>query len=460
MAFSPSINDRLIKLISLMSKDGKIQDVEAAYGQKWSDVKTENEVLNSIFEQVDDGNNIIEAKELNLLNKIFLYIDSLKNKNNGILEQEELEEFTKLQKNGQIDLEQISKMEFAKKCENWSEGLERNIKVIKLNSNLRDSEIHKELEKIGEEQGFVVEFTEETANQWLEDSSIRRHDGKVYVPYHSDPEQLKDLPTGNFKSEKGNTNAIGQGNILELGFGFDVKVAPEDKHYGTSYLEGGNVLNTRKIDGTPAALVGETSIGMTLELMDLENTPENVELVKKLIAEDLGLQVEDVAFIPQHAFHIDMSYRPLQNGKVAIPDYEEGVKLLTDLYNQKLQTGASDTELEGLKQKIENLKVVMDKTNEIRKEASEKLVNDGYQLLKLPCFTVSDDDKTNFMNGIAGTSEQSGKRFYITNKSEYPELDSIVEKYIREAGIDTVYYVSSTHYLSKKGGIDCLTQEQ
>ena len=77
MAFSPSINDRLIKLISLMSKDGKVQDVEAAYGQKWSDVKTENEVLNSIFDQVDDGNNIIEAKELNLLNKIFLSLHSL-----------------------------------------------------------------------------------------------------------------------------------------------------------------------------------------------------------------------------------------------------------------------------------------------------------------------------------------------------------------------------------------------
>ena len=384
----------------------------------------------------------------------------------------ELQKFVKQLKRGSINIEEISNMNFSESVTNWSEGIERNIRIIKMHSSMEGTDIHKELQRIGEEQGFKIEFINNSDNQWIEDSSIRRHDGKIYVSNHSNPNGFEQ-PLGEYMSKRGNASAIGQGSVIRKGYGFDL-IKREDRHYGTSYLEGGNVLNTISADGTPAAIVGETSIGMTLELLSLENTPENVELVKKYIAEDLGLSVEQVTFIPQHEFHIDMIYRPLQNGKIAIPDYEEGIKHLTNLYNQKsaefdqLEQDPSvsaqkreqkrDSIFE-LAEKIEELKKVAKKTQSIREEANDYLKDSGYELVKIPCFSTRDSDCTNFMNGVGGTSAKTGQTFYITNKSEYTELQDVVEEYFKQAGIDNVYFVSTTELLRKKGGIDCLTQE-
>ena len=474
MSAPDNITYKLIKLFSFIGKDGKVQNINTYYGQKWSEIKTDNEVLNSIFKQVDDGDGIVQAKELNLLNKIFLYIDNLKKKtkNNGIVEEKELQKFVKQLKKGSISIEEISNMNFSKVVTNWSEGIERNIKTIKLNSDIEGTKIHKELQEIGEEQGFNVEIIHNSDNQWIEDSSIRRHDGKIYVSNHSNPNGFKQ-PIGEFTSERGNANAIGQGSVIRHGYGFDL-IKREERYYGTSYLEGGNVLNTLLADGTPAALVGESSIGMTLEVLGLENTPENLELVKNYIAEDLGLSVDKVTFIPQHEFHIDMTYRPLQNGKIAIPDYEEGITQLTNLYNQKckefdelekdpaataqVKEKLRDT-IHKINEKIKNLKTVAEKTQATREEANDYLKANGYELVKIPCFATSASDKTNFMNGVGGTSAKTGQTYYITNKSEYPELQDIVEKSFKQAGIDNIYFVSTIDKLRRNGGIDCLTQE-
>lgn len=476
MAVIPTINDKLIKLFSFIGKDGKVQNINTYYGQKWSEIKTDNEVLNSIFEQVDDGDGIVQAKELNLLNKIFLYVDNIKNKtaNNEIIEQEELQEFVNQQKEGKINIDKISKMDFSNGTTNWSEGIERNIKTITLNSTMKGTAIEEELQQIGKEQGFSIEIIDNDENQWIEDSSIRRHDGKIYVSNHSEPNGMTVLPKGEFTSERGNINATGQGNIIEHGFGFDLKIKNNEKYYGTSYLEGGNVLNTISAEGTPAALVGESSIGMTLDVLGLENTTENVELVKNLIAEDLGLPLDKVTFIPQYEFHIDMVYRPLQNGRIAIPDYDEGIIQLTNLYNQKcreleelekdpmatVQAKEQIRETIGkISEKIKNLKNVAEKTQATREEANDYLKANGYELVKIPCFTTSKTDRTNFMNGVGGTSTKTGQTYYITNKSEFPELQNIVEQYFIQSGIDNVYFVSTTKDLTRNGGIDCLTQE-
>ena len=64
------------------------------------------------------------------------------------------------------------------------------------------------------------------------------------------------------------------------------------------------------------------------------------------------------------------------------------------------------------------------------------------------------------MNGIGGTSTKTGQSFYITNKSEFPELDAEIEEYLKKAGIDKVYFVSTQAALNSNGGIDCLTQEK
>ena len=64
------------------------------------------------------------------------------------------------------------------------------------------------------------------------------------------------------------------------------------------------------------------------------------------------------------------------------------------------------------------------------------------------------------MNGVGGTSAKTGQTYFITNKSIHPEFEKFVEPYFKAAGIDKVYFVSTTEDLIKSGGIDCLTQEK
>lgn len=105
------MNDRLIKLFSFTNKSGKIQDVKTYYGQNWDELKTDNNTLNSIFKMVDNGDGIVQPKELNLLNKISLYIDCLNKEsaNNQVLEDAELQEFANQLKSGKTDISQIAK---------------------------------------------------------------------------------------------------------------------------------------------------------------------------------------------------------------------------------------------------------------------------------------------------------------------------------------------------------------
>ena len=466
------INQRLIKLFSFENKSKEVTELNTFYGQKWENMKTDNKTINSIFANVDNGDGIVQPQELNILTKIFNYIDNL-HKKDEILDEKEINEFNKQLKNGTITLDKIKNQEEKAPQQSWSEGLDRNITSIQLAKSFleREPQLKQELQQIGDEQGFTLTETD-GENIWIEDTSIRRADGKIYIPYHSFPEDYKESPEVSIKSQRNNENNTGQGRVLDEGSAFDVQATATEKHYGTSYLEGGNVLNTKLKDGTPAAVVGESSIAYTLELMGLEQTPENIEKAKGIISEDLGLTKDQVTFIPQHDFHIDMSYRPLHNGQFAIPDYEKGLEILKqfqkdiNIQDTTISENASQEEIithrkaYKLNKKINKLEKLVKESKSIYTEAEDYLKEAGYETVKIPCFTTSSNDQTNFMNGIGGTSNKTGETFYITNKSEFPELQEVIEKYLKDAGIDKLYFVSTQAALDSRGGIDCLTQEQ
>ena len=338
------IQHKLINFFSYKTKSGEVKEINTSYGQKWENMKTDNQTINSIFAQVDNGDGIVQAEELNILNKIFNYIDKIFNKDE-ILDENEIKEFQKQLYNGTITLDQIKNSSSKQQTPAWSEGLDRNISTIQISNttSTENLELTKELKAIGEEQGFNVESIDSGIDPWIEDSYIRRSDGKLYVPYHNLKDNYDIQSETTFLSERGNENNTGQGRVATEGTAFEIKFNKEDIHYGTSYLEGGNVLNTKLQDGTPAAIVGEGSISKSLELMGLENTPENIDKVKKQIAADLGLASEQVTFIPQHEFHIDMTYRPLGNGEFAVPDYETGLKILKELKDELGKQEAENT---------------------------------------------------------------------------------------------------------------------
>lgn len=438
----------IIKLFKYMNNNN-IEDINVNLGDDWDNVKTNNKAIDSIFKAIDDGDGIVQAKELNAINKIFLYIDKLvdKFKGNNILENEELEVFETKLNSGEINIEDIINSDNSTGVTNWNEGLNRTISRINIAKNIP---FKSELIAIGQEEGFEVREIESGDDVWIEDSSIRRFDGKKYVSMYEGAVELND---GAFTSDRGNISMGGGARVFSRGDAFNLEIDNSIKYYGTSYLEGGNVLNTLSKDGKPSAIVGDSSIAYTLDVMELENTPENVEKAKLQIAEDLGLSPNDVTFIPQYDFHIDMLYHPLDNGEIAIPDFEEAIQIL----KQNSISGMCEEEKNN---RIARLEQLRDNTALIREEAEDKLKFAGYKLVKIPCFTTDSKDKTNFMNGVGGTSKKTGNKFFITNKSEYADLQEIIAGYFKKAGIDKVYFVSSTDYLGRMGGIDCLTQEE
>lgn len=437
-----------IKLFKYMNNNN-IEELNVNLGDNWDDVKTNNKTINSIFNTIDDGDGIVQAKELNAVNKIFLYIDKLvdKFKGDNTIEDEELEVFETKLNSGDINIADILNSDDNTGVTNWNEGLNRNISQINIAKNIH---FKSELVEIANEQGFKINEIESGDDIWVEDSSIRRADGKKYVSMYGGEIVLND---GSFTSERNNKSVGGGARVFSRGDAFNLEIDNSIKYYGTSYLEGGNVLNTLSKDGKPSAIIGESSIAYTLDVMELENTPENVARAKVQIAEDLGLSPNDVTFIPQYDFHIDMLYHPLNNGEIAIPDFDEAIKIL----KENSISGMSEEEKNS---RITSLEQLRDNTAAIREEADDKLKSSGYKLVKIPCFTTNNKDKTNFMNGVGGTSSKTGDKFFITNKSEYADLQEIVAGYFKKAGIDKVYFVSSTDYLRRMGGVDCLTQEE
>lgn len=340
---------------------------------------------------------------------------------------------------------------------NWSEGTSRTIKTIKLaDINTPNMQTVKdELRYIGMELGFNVQSVH-SRDVWVEDYTIRRADGKVYVQQQKDGNFISKDEKLDIISDRKNISTSGMSAAAIDGKSeeYAKTISPEEQVKSPTYLEGGNVLNTLKADGTPGAVIGEESIGYTLRSMGLENTPENKEIAKKQIAQDLGLKSENITYIPQIDFHIDMFYHPLGDGEMAVPDYDAGIEML----KQGNIKSMDETTRQNMIKKLEELKA---KAEPMLKKAENNLTESGYKIVKIPSFSVPNDHtipKINFMNSVGGTSKQAGT-FLITNKSDYPELNSAVANIYKKNGIKNVYFVSTGPLLEKGGGIDCLTQE-
>ena len=363
----------------------------------------------------------------------------------------------------------ISKSQIGK--QGWSEGINRRIHTIQIANKDEESSyqerletVIKQLKAIGKEVGFDVET--DYFHVWHEDDSILLNDGTRYFPnlnsnydhwgffnVHSSLRQWEVAYRGSSILYK---QTIPQSDIVD----------------GKSYLEGGNVLNTRLGNGTPAAIVGEGSIYYTLHTMfgaieynriaeQIESNPSEKEkyfnLAKKQIAQDLHLKEENITYIPQLSFHIDMDFRPFQDGVIAIPDYEKGLEILKNI-STKVEDSRENNEL------VEYISEFSKEAESKISNAEQLLVQGGYKVVKIPCFYIpkrgfSPTIAINYMNGIAGTSD-NGETYYITNSSGNEELDNLMKEYFKEIGIEKTFFVSTKSFLSdRSGGIDCMTQE-
>lgn len=448
--------------------------VKVHYNSSLESLKTNNKSLDSIFQKADlNKDGFLQANELNLLNKLANYARTLPGgtDNRGVLEQKQLDTLNKQLKKGKIDINNLPNTGSNAPDKPWSEGLNRNIKTIEISMNAKDTidnfgTIKEELRQIGEKEGFKVQEQYNGKAPWMEDSKIYRADGKTYVNYYNaadlnnNEEVIRDFEKTN--KEQYGMSVARQGAVAHQGSNFaaGARVDSNSKHIGASYLEGGNVLQTLKKDGSAGAVVGEMSLAFTMSAMGLENTVENVQKARETIANDLGISSENLTVVPQYDFHVDMCYRPLGDGQFAVADYDAGIKFLEERLSSNDPKLDKDSPANGAKtmrqdyqEMLERLKSQRDETQAIRQKAEQQLKNDGYDLVKIPCF----GNGTNFMNAVGGISNTDGQTFLITNKSDYPEINDMIERSYEQNGVDRVYFVSTKGALNKMGGIDCLT---
>ena len=245
-----------------------------------------NAKFNSIWTLVDNGDGIVQKDEIKMLKKLLKIADSSiqKTKGDKIIDNEELIALTKKIHDGTVTKELDSKtaaritQNLAKSA--WSEGLDRKISKIQISLYEDDTESQKlisELKSIGQEAGFEVENLQMSSAAWIEDYGIRRSDGKMLFMSETTADNIAfelrySEKTAEIQKNRENISKAGQGNAAVNYYIFQQKFEEKNTTLtGKSYLEGGNVLNTKLADGTPAAIVGEESIGYTLVAMDLEN---------------------------------------------------------------------------------------------------------------------------------------------------------------------------------------------
>lgn len=380
---------------------------------------------------------------------------------------------------------------------NWNEGINRNISQIQLKKANYNSELIEFMNKVGEEQGFSIELLD-APDAWIEDFGVVRADKKQVIPNYDSSSRLAMYDNDNkIIAKRRKITQSSQGNAMQYAETYSRIISQDDVIQGKTYLEGGNVLNTLTSNGEPAAIIGEESIKYTIcalhgvsdispEITEqaIKNCSEqDINMAKKQIAEELGIKEENVTYIPQFDFHIDMHYRPLNDGQIAVPDYGAGINVLNglieDIDNKITSTDISPEQKNKLqKQKEDYLKLIdrleemNNKTEEIAQEAEKELKDKGYEIVRIPSFTEIDkgsqipteensvENPINFMNGVCGTSAKTGDKYFITNTSGDETLDAYMEKYFKEtAGFDKVYFAPTKKYLANLGGIDCLTKE-
>ena len=188
--------------------------------------------------------------------------------------------------------------------------------------------------------------------------------------------------------------------------------------------------------------------------MKLKGELSDFDIAKTQIAKDLGIKEDNLTFIQQPDFHIDIYHRPLQDGIIAAPDFESAIEILKTTQVTNLDDKAKEQLINDL---TKTAKFFANKNFE------KTLINKGYTIKKIPCFSppthINKTSIINFNNAICGTGKNKNS-FIITNESNYPELNEIIKKSFQNAGVDSVYFVPTNKYLQFDGGIDCLTQER
>ena len=201
---------------------------------------------------------------------------------------------------------------------------------------------------------------------------------------------------------------------------------------------------------------------------DAKDFLAKLDIAKDVMAKDVGIPRNNIAFVPQPEFHIDMFMRPLGPGQVMISDYDATIKFLEDAKKKATPGSWEEREIDSMLQDARDKKAAM---QPIVDEIAKQLKAAGLEVVRAPGAMEGEMDSgstrhVNFMNAIPGTSQGSNQQYYVTNYTSLQPLREAFEEYMKDQGIEKVYWVgdqgggqhsksASEQSLDDMGGLDC-----
>lgn len=201
-----------------------------------------------------------------------------------------------------------------------------------------------------------------------------------------------------------------------------------------------------------------------------------LELSKDVFAKDLALPKQQLIFVAQPEFHIDMHLRPLAPGQILINDFEANDKLLAAALSKAPADSWEAHELESMRERNGRIQSVMEP---VMRQIESQLKAGGLEVVRAPGVmqglmhhpdpSLPPEDqvrRVNFMNAIPATRPGSHQQIYLTNYTSLAPLREAYADYLRqEHGIDTLYWIGigggeqtkspSELSLDLEGGLDC-----
>ena len=296
-----------------------------------------------------------------------------------------------------------------------------------------------------------------------------------------------------------------------------------------SYVEGGNILPVTRADGSVNLIIGRDSVDFSVKAIEesggfeqqdiqtkldemeaassfeqasVKKTVERLEVVagiqgrtqeyqnlsedeklskakeylakrelaKEVIAEDFGVQQEDITFIDQMGYHIDFFTRPLAEDKILIHDSQKAMEMVEEAlqdpglgeeeksvliqYRNQIDSELQDEELQS---KITNVK--------------QQLAADGYEVIgiggafRTPGSHSREEKRkiwSSFLNAELGTT-QDDRTFYLTADSPSPTLEKVFAQQLADNDlVDELHFIGgedAKRAMAGYGGVDCLICE-
>lgn len=229
-----------------------------------------------------------------------------------------------------------------------------------------------------------------------------------------------------------------------------------------------------------------------------------LDLVKDIFAEDTKIPRDQLIFVSQPDFHVDMHMRPVGPGQIMINDFGENIKLIDEALKKAAKGSPEEKQLQTMRKHATEMqksmgpvmdqikkqaqqgglevasapgvmegqfeKVTIDKDDNIgtflgmaadadmtRKELGKALLDEIEKRRRAagldPAPTnderervdrALDDHYTrhvNFMNAIPGTNDGTNEQFYMTNYTSIGPLRDAYETYMEEKGVEKVHWM-------------------